>query len=187
MIIYLFSRYVPGVTSLFVNRYFISVLPQMLIMSGCGIAVVIELIQKQITNVNWKRGITAIIFILLFGVIFNNNRELYYREQEFNEPFLEVSEWLNEQNDVRNNDVLVFNTCYGINDGWNYYITKGGVNERIEVKWYSLQEDVLGDVNKVYVAMLHCSFRQEDIDLLLDKGFVLTNEHETLPIYVYER
>ena len=66
-----------------------------------------------------------------------------------------------------------------------YY--KGGVNERIEVKWYSLQEDVLEDVNKVYVAMLHCSFRQEDIDLLLDKGFVLTNEHETLPIYVYER
>ena len=185
--VYLASRYMKSITSLFVSRYFICVMPQILILSGIGMGALIEFILFFFKSEAVKKGACFCLILFLICLVGKNGYNIYQNEQIMWEPFEETADFLQEQENIRNPETLVFNTCYGLQEGWDYYLTHHGVREGIDVIWYNLSEENLDGITCVYVVTLHLQMRQEDSDLLNENGFVLVEQNAALPIQIYER
>ncbi len=184
--VYLLSRYSSSFTSLFVSRYFIGVMPYMIILGAINIAYVIARVKQIITGKNFFRLLVVLLagsFVIVFA---RSVKKTYEMQSMGNEPFYEVAEYLKSQEDYYSNDVLIYNTCDDMDLGWDYYLTDNGKKEIRDVSWFNLKKEELSGINKVYVAELHVKLSDEDKRTLTNNGFILMKQEESVPVYIYK-
>ncbi len=186
--VYLLSRYSSGLTSLFVTRYFVCILPELYIAAGCGIAIIIN---RLVKSVKWKKTEQCLRFLLVslitLGII-GSGYKIYLHEKMPMEPFREVADYLAVQDDIEEESVLVYNTSYERDASWDYFLShKGKRNITIDSRWEQLKQDDLQGKNKVYVAILHNELTNDSLEILYREGFYQTQEIDEVPILIFER
>lgn len=186
--IYLLSKYSSRLTSLFVTRYFVCILPELYIAAGCGIAIIIN---RLVKSVKWKKTEQCLRFLLVslitLGII-GSGYKIYLHEKMPMEPFREVADYLAVQDDIEEESVLVYNTSYERDASWDYFLShKGKRNITIDSRWEQLKQDDLQGKNKVYVAILHNELTNDSLEILYREGFYQTQEIDEVPILIFER
>ncbi|MFT3982342.1 MAG: hypothetical protein QM697_00430 [Lachnospiraceae bacterium] len=185
--VYFVSKYAGGFTSLFVTRYFVSVVPFIMVLCGTGFSMAYDTVINQMQS-RVVRYLSTLLLLAVCAVFFYRslNKTVVF-ETMFNEPFKEVSAYLMSQEDINKQNILVYNTCNELQEGWNYYLSEGGARDSLPVVWEALTKNDLEGIDKIYVAVLHLPFTEEAKMVLEDNGYQLTEAMESIPVQIYEK
>ena len=184
--VYLLSQKSDNITSLFVSRYFLCVMPQVFLAGGIGMGMAVKWVSSKIRSEKLRRAeyFTVIFFLMLLMI--KNELRVFVSAQGLNEqPFEEVAEYLVAQEDINSPHVLVFNTCDKLENGFDYYLTHKNTREGVEMVWHQITEEELANISKIYVVSLHLPFTYAE--LLEKNGFEKSGEDDYLPIQIYEK
>lgn len=148
---YIYSRYVNPSGSIFVTRYFISVLTPFVIVGAIAVEWIFSLLEMtELRKCSYL--ITAMIVgCLLLTNLTDQVRLLSEFAGVINEPYRETIDYIHEQKDARLNNYLVIMTGYS--GGFYYYGTHGGKRENLNFGSLSDSNWELYDV--VFVSPMH--------------------------------
>lgn len=188
--VFVISNYIKGISSLWVLRYFISIMPFVLSLFGNCVGTVFEMLY----SFERKKSIQLHRIALLLSIIavaYVGGEYLIWLKHNANiadEPFEACAEYLIEQEDIYAKETKIYCTAYNIDNGWKYYLTKkGDLSQEPSRAWYSISSMNLDGVSNVYVVELHNSFMEEDQVYLEENGFSLVENVENLPIKIYRK
>ena len=137
-IIYIYSTIINPSASLWVDRYFLCLLPYAILISAYGLTYFSNIMANAISNDNKAIKRIAVVFFLslflltYFGI--NAAGNVIYDQKQKRDPFREAADWLVEETKITSNDVAVY-VCKPNNQSmaWNeYYVSKKGKREKIK-------------------------------------------------------
>lgn len=187
VIVYALSRYVDSITSLFVSRYFICVMPQVCIAGGIGMERAIRFILDRVKKVKMRRIMVSLVAVLLVLMFVRNELRVFANNQGLVEPFQEIADYLLDQGDIHSPEVLVFNTCYNLQTGWDYYLTHKNTRQGVNAAWSQLNYEDLTNISKIYLVSLHLPLERGALEILEENGFKKDSEDSYLPVQIYVR
>lgn len=180
-----YSNYINPENSLYVNRYFISVIAYVYIIIAAVISKVIEYIMKEEKNYLNKQIVTiSISSILIFNgwQAYRGFPAMHYEDNKGS------AEWMKDQEDIYDDDVaLVYAEWENNLEGWLYYFNQGKDQHLPQVVCQTNMDD-LHDLpyKKIYVVSMH--FGIQELPKYIDnKKYKSTMEKKEYGIKVYEK
>lgn len=179
-----YSAYVNPDNSLYVDRYFISIISFVLIVAVFGINFLIESIaKKDICNVKNIFSITVVALIVVWGW------SGYQEDGSFkhNQNYREAAEWISSQNDIYNEDVVVFipENAYNV-AAFHYYMSKGRAVDSINFRNIFNLDVSNTEFQKIYLVAPSFSPTEEQAQYLNDE-YMLKDTVQGYPISIYEK
>lgn len=184
-IVYVYSRYINPDGSVFVDRYFISIAPQTILLAAIGMGRLVDVFSGDAK----KRCILTVGAVMIcISSAYSNVNSLHKESLKKGEPYEECAEYIMQCPDIYQDDVIVYNTSYELCDeGWNYYLTHNG--ERAPILVYYNKELLnvsLESVNRIYVVKLHNSIKTS-VEEVLEAEFECVAVDETTGIEIWDR
>lgn len=185
-ITYVYSSVINPNRSVFVTRYFIGLLPFLLLFISIGLSYIGNLISENKNKIVGISLNTALYVALIFNIINITYPGVVSYQKQIYQPWEESANWLYQQPDIHNKNVLTILTA-GWSDGWDYYLTH--MNQRPKInreESANISEEKLKDITKVYLFTVHLANNIET-QKLLDKYFVKQSGPDNLPVTIYVR
>ena len=182
IVVFMFSRITE--LSLFVTRYFICLVPIMLILFAGGCKTIYEFGVKH--NAFMKLDFGKIL--LMAFIIYSFLNITVYLQGHWNNavnPYEKVADSLNVSSDLREGNVAVLDVNTFVPRGWEYFLTQKGKLSMPRV--VESVNDVDLEINKIYV--VNAQFPDKDINdfVTLGEEWQLEQKSDELPISVYVR
>ena len=185
-IAFTYSKYINPKFSVWTNRYFLNLLPYMLILASFGLVeIVVFFTENKIKRYCFLYGAIASILFINSNVFKNVENEM---NNMFYQPYREAAEYLLNQPDANSSDTLVLVSSV-FSTGWDYYLTHDGKFEPLKYK-----RNYKGDMNwddiqkykKVYLLDIHLLL-DGDSRKILEDNFHKVNQDEKSTVQTYIR
>ncbi|MCL2398702.1 MAG: glycosyltransferase family 39 protein [Defluviitaleaceae bacterium] len=128
--VFIYSRFINPNGSIFVNRYFIAILPQLLIVSAISATWLIENFIIYL-KMHGKLLFLICICIVSIPMIGNFYAEVNRFATTYHHPFRELAEWIYQREDAHNPDTLI--VTHAPARGFSYLLTQGGQRPPIHI------------------------------------------------------
>lgn len=178
-VIYVYSAIINPSGSLFVSRYFIMVIPQLVLLSG----IVLGRLSNHISGLLQSWSVIKICAVLCCFITLSCGIQFAVRVESdattIHEPFKESADWVMSRSDIYSPQTAVMLTNSKIvTDGFDdYYISKKGLREGVDVysqKHLAGQYKKLLDYNTLYIISYHSCLSNEMSAFLDDKYELVT-------------
>ncbi|MGP1412206.1 MAG: glycosyltransferase family 39 protein [Peptoanaerobacter stomatis] len=163
---------------IFLKKFFIIVMPMFFIVLGVTIDYIIEFLELKFLN----KKITMYIAISIYIFVSINNY-LYVKANPKFAPYpsKEIADYIKNQNDFNNDNVLVMSTDYYITEGFEYLITENG-----KLGAFNRISESLEQYDKIYV--IYCwSPLKDDLYSSLSVNYNLIYKMNNNYLEVYEK
>jgi len=204
-VVYLYSRFINPSGSVFVYRYFIVILPHILVVSGVGLAYAFELCLSDKSSQVKRIAMFILSFVMIMWLGRHALYEVNRHANTINQPYEQAANWIFEHEYSHNSDSIVLVRVHA--RGFSYYVTHGwqrpSLNladvglpiflNRLNYKYnYTFTEENHWDWNTVYVFYgHHTAILPVHVSRILNTYFELVEEHREQgwrrSIYVYKR
>ena len=178
---YIYSKYLKPQASVWVNRYFIELIPLMAILTAFGVYQTITLMlqSKAVPPILVSTIIAIVAYINsnVMGMVENDVRTT-------NLPYREAADYLLGQMDADDDDTLILVSSY-FSNGWDYYLTHNGKFNTM-LYYSGLTGIDLSKYNRVYLLDLHVLLSDKDKESL-EKEFHLVGQDPISTVYKYVR
>lgn len=184
-IVFFYSKYVNPKSSVWTNRYFLNLLPYMLIIASFG------LVETMSFLINGRIKSMEFAYMVIVCIIFvNSNITLRVKadvESSLYQPYREAAEYLINQPDANDPDTLVLVSAT-YSTGWDYYLTHNGKFDSIKYQ-RTFQGDFdrenMTKYKKVYLLDIHIPLGDNDRKFL-EENFhqVYKDEKSTVMTYI---
>jgi uncharacterized membrane protein len=185
---YLYSAFLNPKASVYVDRYFLCLLPCAVLLLGRSTDVLLAGI-RSIPARNPRRVVAALA-ACLFLVFGGGSWSMIARTDSARaERFQEAAVWLEERADLRDDGTLVVLTWPGEGPlvGWDYFLTRGGTQPGpARIPSSELGADRLAGVDKVYLFLAHSDMAPEKRKIL-ESTFHRSDDAPDVDILVYTR
>ncbi len=181
-ITFMYSAIINPSRSVFVTRYFTGLFPAIFILIGFSL---FYLLNEILHIKNNEIKLTILILIISLTGFINLNGVISTVNQKY-QTYEETAEWLRNQNDIYNDNILVVLSS-GWSDGWDYYLThdwKEPVINRVEAN--NLTNEMLNGIDKLYVFQVHMDMSSAANEMIQNQ-FNQTSENQELSLKVYEK
>jgi hypothetical protein len=166
--VFVYSRFINQNGSIFVERYFISILPMVLVVAGVGLDYIFTLFSKGL-----PKSVARMVFCLIFCVMaFSLGSGMFMKVGEHIkgiwgawEPYEQAAEWIYEHETSHQPDTLVAMTGAAPR-GVNYYVTLDG--RRPPLNLGNLTYDNYEQYNTVFRFDGHGIASQDTQDILTE-------------------
>lgn len=209
-LVFLYSAYLNPKGSLYVERYFMVVAPQILIITAWGIEFLIALAEKMVLHLNsdWvKKSVPVIVKSgVALGLCFYFlicYKEAYISIRKPRQEFRYLSEYLIDKGTLWSNDTaLVGSNRYCALDGFiDYYFVKRGyeepvniidgkINEEEESRFYKnykqFTEEELLNFNRIYCLKIHMGY-DDALKEFLEENYQLVLADYDLGLEIWEK
>jgi hypothetical protein len=184
-IVFCYSKYINPNSSVWAHRYFLNLLPYLLIIASFGLVNVVSFfIEDKI------RKLSFVYVVLAFLIFVNSNvvsRVKGDMEGMFYQPYREAAEYLLNQRDANSPDTLVLISAV-YSTGWDYYLTHNGKFEPLKYK-RSFQGDFsnmdIKKYKKIYLLDIHILLDDNSRKMIEDNFHkVSQDEKSTVQTYV---
>ena len=192
-VVFVYSAVINPAGGFFVQRYFLELVPVMLIIISIGISEAIEFISADRERA-FRLELTAIaaLFMILY-VGLTNLREVRENSSKSSETFREASQWVEAQEGLYDEGTaLVCSVNPRAALGFaEYYVRDGGKKPEIPV--ISLQDtDPVSDLkkyDKLYVVYVHRDMEKlaDDVKAYLSDNFEIKENNEEIKAALYVR
>lgn len=184
---YFYSVCVNRAGSMWVQRYFTMVLPQIIMI--CALEV--EYLIWHWSGKSRSAARTMLIGVgLFFGIqCWNNVAQKVSSEKE---PYKEAADWLYNQTATIYKPTTLVIDCEDVNSNkawYSYYLTKEGLRDDINcVSYYEVDMETLTNYEKIYVVHLHGAFEEnEQLERILSQYYKKGGGKSSLDIREYKR
>lgn len=180
---YIYSSCIKPEASVWVHRYFLELLPLVIILSAYGL---IKSLDILFINLNIKKGLLYCLsglFLFIWSGI-DSIANVKHEVESIYQPYREVADALLYKGDIYDKDTLVMATFYYAN-GWNYYLTHNGKYDLIK-NVNTLEGIDIKDIKKIYLFEVHKPMTEYDKEVL-DKNFNLVGKDQSLGLSEYIR
>jgi len=180
-IVFIYSKYINPKSSVWTNRYFLNLLPYMLIIASFGLVSVISFfVEDKIKKVSFVYAVLAFLIFVNSNVVFRIKGDM---EGMFYQPYREAAEYLLNQPDANSSDTLVLiSSVYST--GWDYYLSHNGKFEPLSYKKNFDGVDIQ-KYKKVYLLDIHIKLDDNKRKILEDNFHqVSQDEKSTVQTYV---
>lgn len=173
--------------TLWVNRYFTGIIPCAALICALGVQEIIEFMGQK----NGKMFYREAFAVLVLCTAPLNLMTIYQDVNQIREPYREAAEWLYEQKDIFEENVVVITSAIPeVTRGWtDYYLTRQGQRKCFSLLMQSeilKTPDLLNPYKKIYIQSSHFELEEELLDLL-EKDFYQKEEIPDLNIAIYHR
>lgn len=180
-IVFIYSKYINPKSSVWTNRYFLNLLPYILIIASFGLVSVISFfVEDKIKKVSFVYAVLAFLIFVNSNVVFRIKGDM---EGMFYQPYREAAEYLLNQPDANSSDTLVLiSSVYST--GWDYYLSHNGKFEPLSYKKNFDGVDIQ-KYKKVYLLDIHIKLDDNKRKILEDNFHqVSQDEKSTVQTYV---
>lgn len=185
-IVFTYSKYINPKSSVWAHRYFLNLLPYMLIIASFGLVNIVSFfVDGKIKKVSF------VYAVLAFLIFVNSNFAVRIKgdmEGMFYQPYREAAEYLLNQPDANSPDTLVLiSSVYST--GWDYYLTHNGKFEPLKYK-RNFQGDFsntdIKKYKKIYLLDIHVLL-DDNSRKLIEDNFHKVNQDEKSTVQTYIR
>ena len=182
-IAFIYSMYINPRYSVWTNRYFLNLLPYLLIIAGFGLVEVISFfIEGRIKKVKFVYVVLAFLLFVNSNVVSHVKGDM---ERTFYQPYREAAEYLINQSDANDSNTLVLiSSVYST--GWDYYLTHNGKFKPLIYYRNFDGIDNLEKYKKIYLLDIHTKLDDNDRKILED-NFHQVNQDEKSTVQTYIR
>ena len=180
-IVFIYSKYINPKSSVWTNRYFLNLLPYILIIASFGLVNVVSFfVEDKIKKVSFVYAVLAFLIFVNSNVVFRVKGGM---EGMFYQPYREAAEYLLNQPDANSSDTLVLiSSVYST--GWDYYLSHNGKFEPLSYKKNFDGVDIQ-KYKKVYLLDIHIKLDDNNRKILEDNFHqVSQDEKSTVQTYV---
>ena len=184
-IVFCYSKYINPKSSVWAHRYFLNLLPYMLIIASFGLVNVVSFfIDGKIKKVSFVYAVLAFLIFVNSNVVSRVKGDM---EGMFYQPYREAAEYLLNQRDANSPDTLVLISAV-YSTGWDYYLTHNGKFEPLKYK-RSFQGDFsnmdIKKYKKIYLLDIHILLDDNSRKMIEDNFHkVSQDEKSTVQTYV---
>lgn len=180
-IVFCYSKYINPKSSVWAHRYFLNLLPYMLIIASFGLVNVVSFfIDGKIKKVSFVYAVLAFLIFVNSNFVVRIKGDM---EGIFYQPYREAAEYLLNQPDANSPDTLVLiSSVYST--GWDYYLSH---NSKFEPLRYQKNFDGVDiqKYKKVYLLDIHIKLDDNNRKILEDNFHqVSQDEKSTVQTYV---
>ena len=183
-----YSVWVNPENSLYVERYFISVLLFVALLIAAGLDWIFRGIGGCVSE-DKKTQIGRLTAAVASTMVLTGSMQYFLDPVVHEETNREAAQWIVSKEDVFNDDTLVAVTGNKyVVQGLEYYITQKGTRDCPNICWASYGEpEEIQKYSKIYVLTMLGREVSADLKSRLDEEFVRTKENAPFGICVYER
>lgn len=184
-IVFCYSKYINPKSSVWAHRYFLNLLPYMLIIASFGLVNVVSFfIDGKIKKVSFVYAVLAFLIFVNSNFVVRIKGDM---EGMFYQPYREAAEYLLNQRDANSPDTLVLISAV-YSTGWDYYLTHNGKFEPLKYK-RSFQGDFsnmdIKKYKKIYLLDIHILLDDNSRKMIEDNFHkVSQDEKSTVQTYV---
>ena len=181
-IVFCYSKYINPKSSVWAHRYFLSLLPYMLIIASFGLVNVVSFfIDGKIKKVSFVYAVLAFLIFVNSNFVVRIKGDM---EGIFYQPYREAAEYLLNQPDANSPYTLVLiSSVYST--GWNYYLSHNGKFEPLKYQKNFDGVDIQ-KYKKVYLLDIHIKLDDNNRKILED-NFHVVNQDEKSTVQTYVR
>lgn len=180
-----YSLFINPQNSLYIDRYFVSVILSVFYMAGIGLEFVYQLFLKLFSKQTQK------YIVVVFCVIFLSLFVTEWRNIRMNPgigdcTFREMADYLKTCDDIYNDDTLVvFSDWDEVILGWNYYFTEKGEKAKANCAAQMYLHGVdLSEYNTIYAVSQHISI-DSDIQAYFESNYTLVYDDPAIKLQKY--
>lgn len=180
-IVFCYSKYINPKSSVWAHRYFLNLLPYMLIIASFGLVNVVSFfIDGKIKKVSFVYAVLAFLIFVNSNFVVRIKGDM---EGIFYQPYREAAEYLLNQPDANSQDTLVLiSSVYST--GWDYYLSHNGKFEPLRYQKNFDGVDIQ-KYKKVYLLDIHIKLDDNNRKILEDNFHqVSQDEKSTVQTYV---
>ena len=180
-IVFIYSKYINPKSSVWTHRYFLNLLPYMLIIASFGLVNVVSFFtEDKIKKAGFVYTVLAFLIFVNSNVVFRVKGDM---EGMFYQPYREAAEYLLNQPDANSPDTLVLiSSVYST--GWDYYLSHNGKFEPLSYKKNFDGLDIQ-KYTKVYLLDIHVKLDDNNRKILEDNFHQISqDEKSTVQTYV---
>jgi hypothetical protein len=180
-ITYVYSRYIHPDGSFFISRYFISVMPMVVLVVAIGIVSVID-------SFSIKNSSFILIFIIAaINMGISHFNDIRTTPQLINEPYEQAIEWIYSQNESHAADSAILLTYIERKGVW-YYVTHKGQRPDINyINARNVSPEELNQWNRIYRFDRDFEPLSESLTETLAVNYDLIGEHTNPHILIYQK
>lgn len=179
---YIYSRYLNPDGSLFIYRYFISILAPAMIVAAIGLDWILVMLSEGYS----KRIANLLSIVSIFGCLFSASfqqlRGLNIMPGTVSQPYEQCIDWIYAHEVAHMDDTLVIITGY--QGGLYYYGTHGG--QRPDLNYGELNDTNWKKYKTVFAVPMHGELANENIDIL-NTHFIEQERNDEFKVVVYEQ
>lgn len=183
----IYGNYIKPDCTMWVNRYFLFLLPHVCMLSGSFLETLASVINEKKDYVCESLSIFLIVvlFFNCFSVAAGGFASIPGGVSH--EQFRESANYLYQQtNYIYNDDTIAITTISPV-EGWNdYYMTQKGRRDQVNVTNQNIALETLDQFNRIYVVYYHDSIKPE-LQAYLSESFTLETDETEVGVKVYLR
>ncbi|MCL1835344.1 MAG: glycosyltransferase family 39 protein [Oscillospiraceae bacterium] len=131
VVVIIYSRFINPSGSIFVRRYFVSILPMVLIVAAAGLEFVMKVFLGHFSQSRYQQAFFVILAALTISLGTATATSLYYAPYPHGEPYEQAIEWIYGKEEAHGSGAaLVTNALL---EGIDYYITHDGARPGFNV------------------------------------------------------
>lgn len=184
-VVFTYSKYINPKSSVWAHRYFLNLLPYMLIIASFGLVNMVSFfVDGKIKKVSFVYAVLAFLIFVNSNVVSRVKGDM---EGMFYQPYREAAEYLLNQPDANSPDTLVLISAV-YSTGWDYYLTHNGKFEPLKYK-RNFQGDFsnmdIKKYKKIYLLDIHILLDDNSRKMIEDNFHkVSQDEKSTVQTYV---
>ena len=186
LIAFTYSKYIDPKFSVWTNRYFLNLLPYILILTSMGLVEVVSFFaEDRIKKMSILYLALACILLVNSNVIFRVKEDM---ELVCNQPYREAAEYLLNTPDANNSETLVLISTF-FSTGWDYYLTHNGKFGLLKYRRnYKGDFDVsnIQNYKKIYLLDIHVPL-DDDKRKVLERYFHKVDQDQESTVQTYIR
>jgi hypothetical protein len=187
--VYVYSAFVNPQASIFVDRYFISILPMMLIVAAVGMDFALDAFvgARQIDE-----GYRRLVFLVLFTLLAVSYSEkvftqIYRAPYTANQPYEQAAEWVYSQEAAHAEDAALL--TYGLfgSEGIHYYLSHDGQRPTINTVHFP---DFIAQADLPWKTVYRFDGLEppsQELLNILENYYEMVEKNDSLEIYVYQK
>lgn len=180
-IVFTYSKYINPKSSVWAHRYFLNLLPYMLIIASFGLVNMVSFfVDGKIKKVSFVYAVLAFLIFVNSNFVIRIKGDM---EGMFYQPYREAAEYLLNQPDANSSDTLVLiSSVYST--GWDYYLSHNGKFEPLSYKKNFDGLDIQ-KYTKVYLLDIHVKLDDNNRKILEDNFHQISqDEKSTVQTYI---
>lgn len=190
-ILYLYGAFINPKSSLWAERYFLSLYPYVVILIALGVYMIMTGTsnEKKKIIIMFMAGVLSLKCVAFIST--SSSLSLYTYGNGYtrtSEPYREAADWIYTQNYIFNDDtVVIVVKADSVADGWNeYYISRKGKRDKLNViSQYIIYEEGISKYNKIY--LYYSGKVAGKLQSVLNEEFVLETDQKDIKVRVYNR
>ena len=180
-IVFTYSKYINPKSSVWAHRYFLNLLPYMLIIASFGLVNMVSFfVDGKIKKVSFVYAVLAFLIFVNSNFVIRIKGDM---EGIFYQPYREAAEYLLNQSDANSPDTLgLISSVYST--GWDYYLSHNGKFEPLSYKKNFDGLDIQ-KYTKVYLLDIHVKLDDSNRSILEDNFHQISqDEKSTVQTYI---